>query len=130
MQKWGGIVLAENVKGSEDEGETEAEGEDVRIRVCEDGDWAGGVVLVIVSCPCETDAVEGAVDTDMRRNHIEELDEGGLLEDIAWSDEGMLWEAKVKDDSGDPSDGAGVWTAGPGDEDVGVIRKSGRAEER
>lgn len=45
-----------------DGGEAEPGEEDSKIRVCSDGDWVGGVLVITVNYPYEADAIEGAVD--------------------------------------------------------------------
>lgn len=60
----GGIALTDDMKGSGDEGdrdEIEAESIDVGIRVYEDGDWAGGVVVASAGCQSGAYAVESLV---------------------------------------------------------------------
>lgn len=58
--------MKEDVNGLKDERdrvEAKPGGGSVKIRPCGDEDWVGGVVVVVVVCSCERDAVEGAADT-------------------------------------------------------------------
>lgn len=77
--------MTKEVNGSGDGGdgdEAEPVGDDVGIGECGGGNWVGGVNVVIVCCPSEVYAVEGAADNALRRNDTKELSEGKLLEDI------------------------------------------------
>lgn len=59
------IVVTEHVNGSQDGGdgdEAESEEEDVGIVVFGDGNWVCSVVVVILGCSSEANAVESAVD--------------------------------------------------------------------
>lgn len=79
-----GLFLTEGGTRFQDRGdghEAEPRGMGVGIEVCVDADLVGGVVVVIVGCPCKADAAEGVVDIALRRNNIESLNKGSLSAD-------------------------------------------------
>lgn len=112
----------------EDGDEAEPERGGVEVAKCKNGDWPGRVDAVMVGCKYEADAVDGAVDIVLRRNDIEELTKGELLEDIVCEDGGMLCEAEERDKFRDPNNGAEAGRGGPGNEDVGILGGFGRAK--
>lgn len=61
-----GRVLTEDMNGSKegkDEDGAERRAEKVGIVTFEDGAWVGSVIVVIVGCPSQADAVKDAVGT-------------------------------------------------------------------
>lgn len=65
LEKRGGRVLMEDMKEFEDgkDGdEAETGGRNVGIGVRREGDWTGGVVVIVIGRPSEAGAVEGVVD--------------------------------------------------------------------
>lgn len=72
-RKEGGIVVTEEMSGSDDGGdggEAEPGGGGVGIGVSGDGDRVGSVVVVMVGCPPEANAVEGTTDINFWRDGI------------------------------------------------------------
>lgn len=53
---------------------------------CEDGNWIGGVALVIVACPSKADAAVCGVNAVLWRNGVEELNEDKLFGSIVRRD--------------------------------------------
>lgn len=97
--------------------------------MCGDGDWARDVTVVSVGRLSGEDAIEDAVDVVLWGNDIEILNKGRLMGVIVWRDEKVLCKTEERDKFEDSHDGAAVWRAGQGDEDVEVLWRLGRAEE-
>lgn len=77
-----GVVLTDDVNGAQDGGawdEAEPGGDVVCIGLFGDGEGVCGVVLVIISCPSEGDAVQSAVDSVLWGDDVEKLNEGELF---------------------------------------------------
>lgn len=84
-----GAVLTEDLNGTKDGGygdETKLRRDVAGLRVCGDRNWIGCAVVVIVGCPREADAVEGAVGIVLGRKDFEKLDEGKLFGDVVCGD--------------------------------------------
>lgn len=67
---------------------------------------------VKIGCPSETDEIEGAVDSFLWSNSVEELNEAVPLRNIAWRDVRVLFQAEERDEFGNPNNGARADIAG------------------
>lgn len=90
------------------EEETKPDRDAVELGVCEDTNWAGGKVVVVVGCPSDAAVVGGAFDIFFGRNDFEKLDKGKLSGNIVCGDAGMLCKAEERDELGDLDNGGRV----------------------
>lgn len=84
--------------------------------------------MFIIEYPSEVGAVQGAVDNVLWRDDVEKLKDRELFADMIWEDEKILFEAEKGEDFGDQKNGTGAGRAGTGNEEVGRLWRSERAE--
>lgn len=132
-ERGSGIALTEDINRSvkrEHEYETKPERGDVPVGLSEGEDGVSGVIAVNVGYPSGADVVESAVDIVLQSDYNEKLDRSELPEHIACRDGRMLSKAVEGDRFVEAENRAGVGKAGSGDEDVGALWESGRAERK
>lgn len=88
------------------------------------------MIVVIIGCSFEADAVKGPPDIFLGKNDIEEPEKGELLGEIVWEKEKVMCEAEEGDRFANPSKRGEDGRVRPADEDVGVLCRSGSAKEK
>lgn len=73
--------------------------------MCEYENWVCSAAFVSFGCSSEPDAVEGAVNSVLKRIDIEELNEGNIFGDIVWRNGGLSCEVERRDEFRDPNSG-------------------------
>lgn len=85
------------------------------------GDWIDGLFVVIVGCPSEADAVEGAFDIVPWKTDIKELNDGSHFGDIVLEVGRVLCEAEDGDEFDESNSSAEAGKVGSDDEVVKVL---------
>lgn len=76
------VVLTDHANGAEHGGawdEPEPGGDGVGVGLFGDGKGVCSMVVIVIGCPSERDAVEGADDTVLWRNRVKGLNKGELF---------------------------------------------------